>query len=143
MDRIERSEHLFGSILLLANRLQTWGDGLVEDITFKQWFLLLLISKMVTPNPTVTEVADFAGTSRQNVKKILSILETKGYVCLNRSGSDARALNVLLTDKTFEYFRTNEDKAANAVIKLFSEVSDEELNSAIAAAGKLLAALEE
>jgi DNA-binding MarR family transcriptional regulator len=142
MDRIERSEHLFGSILLLANKLQAWGDGLLEDISFKQWFLLLLISKMETANPTVTEIADFAGTSRQNVKKILNILEKKGYVCLNRSGLDARALNVLLTDKTFEYFRANEDKAASAVIKLFSEVSDRELNLAITAAEKLLAALE-
>ncbi len=89
---------------------------------------------MEMPNPTVTEVADFAGTSRQNVKKILSILETKEYVRLNRSGLDARALNVLLTDKAFEYFRANEDRAASAVITLFSEVSDEELNAAIAAA---------
>jgi DNA-binding MarR family transcriptional regulator len=142
MDRIERSEYFFGNVLLLANKLQIWGDTLVEDVTFKQLFLLLLISKMETKEPTVTELANFAGTSRQNVKKMLESLKSKGYVYLDRSESDTRALNIRLTDKALDYFLANTEKAANAVAELFSDVSEEELSAAVIVADKLLTVLE-
>ena len=142
MARTNNEEYFFGSILLLANKLQVWGDDLLDDITLKQWFLLMLISKMENKNPTVKEVTKFIGTSRQNVKKMLEYLATEGYVKLCKSQTDARALNVCLTQKTFEYFRANEQKGADAVNGLFSKVSDNELEAAIHVTDKLLFALE-
>ena len=97
MDRTSREGHVFGSILLLANKLQSWGDGLFDELTLKQWFLLLMISKIKIQNPTIKEIADFTRTSRQNTKKMLEQLEKKGFVHINQSEVDARALNVSLS----------------------------------------------
>jgi len=138
MDRKDREKYVFGSILLLANKLQNWGDGVVEDISMKQWLLVMLISKMGTENPTLKEVADFSGTSRQNVKKILEQLEKKGYVKIVKSGIDARALNVSLTKKTYDYFEAHAEKGDKAVNTLFSEIMDDELITTSRTLEKLL-----
>jgi len=141
MNRTDKEEYVFGSILLLANKLQIWGDNMIDDLTMKQWFLLLLISKMGILNPTVKEVADFTGTSRQNVKKMLEQLEKKEYVSIDKSKKDARALNVTLSRKTFEYFIANEKRGAEAVHDLFSEITDDELSVTNRTLEKLLIVL--
>jgi DNA-binding MarR family transcriptional regulator len=141
MDRLINAEYIFGSILLLANKFQIWGDGIIKELTLKQWFLLMLISKMDKTNPSVREVADFSGSSRQNVKQILEQLETKGYVNINKSEKDARALTVTLTQKTFDFFVVNEEKGAEAIRALFAEITDDELELTVQTLVKLLAAL--
>lgn len=142
MNRTDKEEYIFGSILLLANKLQIWGDNMIPDLTLKQWFLLILISKMGIQNPTVKEVADFTGTSRQNTKKMLEQLEIKEYISISKSKKDARALNVTLSRKTFEYFVANEKRGAEAVRNLFSEISDDELSVTNRTLEKVLIVLE-
>jgi DNA-binding MarR family transcriptional regulator len=127
MGRTIQEEYIFGGILLLANKLQLWGDGLLDELTLKQWFLLMLISKMGTKKPTVKEIADFAGTSRQNTKKMLELLKHKGYVVMNQSETDARGLSITLSGKTWNYFSANASEAAERVSELFNGISDEEL----------------
>jgi DNA-binding MarR family transcriptional regulator len=120
-------EYVFGSILLLANKMQVWGNGILDDLTMKQWFLLVLISKMGKKNPTIMEIADFTGTSRQNAKKLLEQMEKKGYVSIKSSKTDARALNVALLKKAYKYFEDNDDKSTEVVNDFFSEITDSEL----------------
>jgi len=138
MDRTAMEEYIFGSILLLANKMQIWGDTIIPDLTLKQWFLLLLISKMGTKTPTINEIAEFSGTSRQNVRKMLEQLDKKKYVKIKESRTDARALGVSLLKKTYEYFAENEKNCAEAVNVLFSEITGEELSITIKTLNKLL-----
>jgi len=123
---------------MLSNKMQTWVDSFFPDLTFKQLFLLLFIDKMETENPTVKAVADFTGTSRQNVKKMLERLEIDGYVSLTRSEKDARAWSVALTEKSFAYFAEHEQKSAEVVGELFTDISDGDLESAIQTVNRLI-----
>jgi DNA-binding MarR family transcriptional regulator len=138
MDRTAIEEYVFGSILLLSNKIQVWGDNIISDLTLKQWFLLILISKMENKNPTLNEISEFTGTSRQNVKKMLEHLDEKKYLKIKKSKTDARALNVSLLKKTYDYFDDNETKGAEAVNSLFSEITNEELNITCKTLEKLL-----
>ena len=138
MDRTAREEYIFGSILLLSNKMQVWGDNILSGLTLKQWFLLLLISKMENKNPTINEITEFTGTSRQNVKKMLEHLDRKKYLKIKKSKTDARALNVSLSKKTYDYFVENEKKGAQALISLFSETTEKELNVTCKTLEKLL-----
>ena len=138
VDRTYQEEYVFGAILHLANKLQMWGDSIIEDMTIKQWFLLILISKMNVQNPTVKEIADFSGSSRQNTKKILEQLENKKYVQITGSKTDERALNVKLSEKTWKYFTANEKKAADSVNKLFTNITNKELSFTYKTLEKLL-----
>lgn len=127
MYRTEKEEFIIGAISLLANGLTQFGDKVLTDITFKQWFLLMLISRMETEEKSINSIAEYVGTTRQNVKKMLTSLEAKGYVVMRRSKQDARALQVELTRKTYQLFEDKDVPLACETNQLFHLFSDEEI----------------
>lgn len=118
-------EFLFGSIFLLANKLQTLGDNVLEEITLKQWFLLIMMQNMESQEPSVTEIADFIGSSRQNVRKMLETLAAKGYVTLTVNEQDKRNLSVSLSEKALHFFAQFEAKGHAFLDELFQGISPE------------------
>lgn len=129
MDRTDKEQYIFGSILLLSNKLQAYGNNFIEDITMKQWFLLMLISKMNSKSPTVKEIANFSGSTRQNIKKMIEPLNKKGYIKVEKSKNDARALSISLTSKTYEFFESYKDIAKTCSNNVFKDVNSDLLNS--------------
>ncbi|MGN0395109.1 MAG: MarR family winged helix-turn-helix transcriptional regulator [Coprococcus sp.] len=142
MNRTENEEYIIGAVSLIANKITQFGDTICPDITFRQWFLLMMISKMECQEKNMNAIAEFVGTTRQNVKKMLIPLEKKGYVSVEKSSSDARALRVELTEKTYQYFLENDEPSIGETNKLFSVFSDEEIDSLASALGKLLYSLD-
>ena len=61
MYRTEKEEFIIGAISLLANGLTQFGDKVLTDITFKQWFLLMLISRMETEEKALTVLPSMLG----------------------------------------------------------------------------------
>lgn len=142
MDRTDKEEYIIGCVSLLSNKLSQVGDIIFPDITFKQWFLLIMISKMETgQEKNINNIAEVVGTSRQNVKKMLTSLEIKGYVVINKSAQDLRALNVGLTNKSHQYFQYNADTASQQANQLFKLFSLDEVDSFICNLKKLMAGL--
>lgn len=137
MNRTEKEEYIIGCISLLSNQLTQFGDSILPDITFKQWFLLIMISKMEIEEKNINSISEFVGTSRQNVKKMLTSLEKKGYIVFDKSKLDARSLKVTLTDKAYQYFVDNSNIAALETNKLFESFSLEEIDSLICSLEKL------
>lgn len=142
MSRTENEEYIIGSVSLIANKIMKFGDSIFPDITYRQWFLLMMISKMESQEKSINSIAEFVGTTRQNVKKMLVPLEKKGYVIIAKSSSDARALRVELTEKTYQYFSENDEPTIRETNKLFSTFTDEEIDSLACALGKLLCSFE-
>lgn len=139
MDRTEKEEYIIGCVSLLSNKLSQAGDKIFPDITFKQWFLLMMISKMESgQEKNINSISEVVGTSRQNIKKMLTSLETKGYVVIEKSEHDLRALKVELTDKTYQYFIEISDIAAQQANQLFKRFSHNEINSLICNLQKLM-----
>lgn len=108
---METTEYLFGSIFLLSNKLQALGDSYLQEITVKQWFMLVMIHHMGKEPPSITEIAAFIGSTRQNVRKMLEALSVKGYVKLTVNPHDKRNLSVSLSEKTYLFFKESDDKA--------------------------------
>lgn len=65
-----KNSYIFGAIFFLSNRIQNVGDKVFNEITTKQWFLLISIIRSGVKNPTLTEVSKIIRYSRQNVKKL-------------------------------------------------------------------------
>lgn len=141
MNRIDKEETIIGYITFLSNKLTQFGDGILPDITFKQWFLLIMIAKMKIEEKSLNSIAEFVGTSRQNVKKMLIPLENKGYVTVLKSELDARALKVELTEKSYQYFKENADVTAQETKELFGPFSIDEIDGLIAGLEKLVYSL--
>ncbi|WMJ88742.1 MarR family winged helix-turn-helix transcriptional regulator [Anaerocolumna sp. MB42-C2] len=110
MDHIDKKAFVFGSIFTLANRLQILGDKFDPNLTIKQWLLLAGIAESIKSTPSLSEVAELIGNSRQNVKKMALILEREGFIQLKKDSEDARILHLELTEKCKEYFINREKR---------------------------------
>lgn len=142
MSRRENEEYIIGYISLISNKFVQFGDLIMPDITFRQWFLLLMISRMDQQEKTINSIAEFVGSTRQNVKRMLDSLAKKGYVIIEKSSSDIRALNVRLNQKAFQYFSENDEPLASEMNKLFSAFFEGEIANLAKALEKLLGAFD-
>ena len=129
MDRKEREQFIFGMIFYLSNQLQVIADKDGGELTLKQWFLLIMITKIENKSPTINLIADFMGYTRQNAKKILLLLEEKGFVQINKSINDSRAQNISLTEKSVEYFSNTKDFGNKLLDDLFHGLDNNKINS--------------
>ncbi|MEI3376488.1 MAG: MarR family transcriptional regulator [Coriobacteriales bacterium] len=136
-DREQFEQYVIGAISILSNRFSRFADSLHSDITFKQWYLMMMISRMDDEPKNVRDIAEYTGTTRQNVKKMLASLEEKGYVTCSRSRADGRALDIELTRKAHAYFAENGAAAERKIDELFASVSDAELKTIVASIQKL------
>ena len=109
MDILDKQKFIFGSLFLVANRLQVIGDNYLgkDGITTKQWFLSAIISQFKKP-PTLREVAEIMGSSRQNVKQLALKLCEKEFLTIEKDEQDARALRLKLTEKSRLFWEKRE-----------------------------------
>lgn len=129
MNEMEKKGFVFGMIFLLSNKLQILGDKMDPLLTVKQWFLVIGVLKCKSKTPTLSEVAAQIGSSRQNVKKIASILEAKGFVSMEKDSDDARVLRIRLTDTCTNYLNQRDAMERRFLTDLFNQFKSEELSS--------------
>ena len=129
---------IFSSIFVMQNRMQTAGEKIQTQITMKQW--LLLVMAVSCPEPrTLTGVGALMGCSRQNIKKLASTLESKGFVILEQGSSNS--LNIRLTEKAQQYFSGMTERYAKTFELLFSEFSEQEIAQLFKLYAKLYAGI--
>lgn len=128
MNNLDKQKYIFGSLFLLANKLQVIGDQYMgrDGMTTKQWFLTAMISQFGDNPPTLSEVADLIGSSRQNVKQLALKLEEKEFLKIEQDEHDARALRLKLTEKSQAFWEKREDKDGQFIRDLFEHFSQEE-----------------
>lgn len=120
---------LFKSIFQVSNLMHAVGDKLSAELTFKQWFLLLVLCR----NPgglTVNELAEKLAVKRQSVKKMILLLENKGYVVATKAGNDGRALCVVATDKALAFWRDNKELGFGLAGRALSGIEEDKLDIA-------------
>lgn len=127
MNDLAKQAYIFGTIFVLANKLQVLGDAFDKNITIKQWLFLVRVAQFKEP-PTVSEVADYIGYSRQNAKRLAAALEQSGFVTIVKDENDARALRITLTPKFKTYFRERGEREAAFMRELYSGFDPELTN---------------
>lgn len=144
MDTIDIQKYIFGSIFLAANKLQVLGDQYLGmgGITTKQWFLSVMISQFGNNPPTLSEVAEIMGNSRQNVKQLAMKLEEKGFLTIQKDDKDARALRLKLTDKSLEFWEKRQKQDDEYISELFKDLNEEEVFSMFKGFKKLMEKIE-
>lgn len=144
MDNLDKLKFIFGSLFLLANKLQVIGDKHIadEDVTLKQWFLTVMISQFSDINPTLSEVAEFMGTSRQNVKQLALKLQEKKFLNIEKDEQDARAIRLKLTEKNKSFWENREEKDNEFIYELFKDLSQDEIDKIYSGFNKLFERIE-
>ncbi len=93
---------LFGLFFAFGNRLQAAGDTFYDEITCKQFFLLICLSLFQDEAPTVNQLSEVMGSSHQNVKQLINKLEEKGFLQTVSDQMDKRKMRIIQTDKMAE-----------------------------------------
>lgn len=126
MNELEQEAYIFAAIFTLSNKLQVLGDRFDPNITIKQWLFLACVSKFSEP-PTISEVANTIGYSRQNAKRMAAALSERGFVTVMRDRDDARAWRIDLAPSCRGYFEKRYQREIAFLEELFSGFDAEEI----------------
>lgn len=137
----DRQKAIFSTLFIAGNQLQTLFDQRIPTLSLKQ-FMLLSVARQAEEPQTFTQLGALLGCSRQNIKKLASLLEKKGFVTIGQSPVDGRALCVSATEKAETYFR-NEFAQYQAELRyLFAVYTEEEISQLFRLLSKLYAGIE-
>ena len=126
---VEDRYYLFAVLNAFSNRMQAVGDGLFEEVTWKQWFALLGVSVFQAP-PSVSQVASFVGTSHQNAKQLLLRLQAAGLVQLQKDDGDLRRTLVHLCPAAQQFETKYQALSQRFMQGLFEGIPEEDLAAA-------------
>jgi len=129
VEKMSDQEYLFGSIFIVANRMDTLLQREFNrfDITTKQWFLSVIIDNMFDAPPTMKEVAKEMGSSHQNVKQVALKLEKKGFLILEKDKRDARTTRLKLTEDSYDFWEKISVEGTTFTKALFKDIDKDEL----------------
>ena len=125
LDSMQKKRLIFSELFILQNKIQTRFDKILGDITIKQFIILMIVNSFTYP-PSLTEVAKHAGCSRQNVKKVVSVLEKNGYVTLTPE-KETRAVRIALEQKFFDFYDVFMRKSGTGLEALFLGMDEKEI----------------
>ena len=125
-DGMEASFFLLGVLSAFDNRYQAKADSFFEDISWKQFFVIICINLCKNP-PTIKELAEITGSSHQNVKQILIKLEKKGYIQTLSDETDKRKQRIVLTEKTRTFCESHDEESEKIVHGIFAGINPQEI----------------
>ena len=125
---LDSAHVVFGSIFGVANRLQRVLDGVLPEVTAKQFWLLIVLSLFDQP-PTLGDLAEAADTSHQNVRQLLNKLEAKGFVELARDATDSRAVRIHATPQADQWGAATDSQARDFMRAMFDGMDSAELDA--------------
>ena len=132
LEAMEDRTFVFGSLFVVANRLETLLDRAFSayGITSKQWLLLITIQSLFAEPPSVSQVASAMGSSHQNVKQIAINLERNGFLKLEKDARDARSTRLILTDVCWAFAEETRQAGEQFMREVFAGVADEDARGA-------------
>ena len=86
-----RRKAIFSTLFIAGNKLQTLFDNHIPEVSLKQFMLLSIVRQSKEP-PTFTQMGNLLGCSRQNIKKVADVLKKKGFITIQKSPRDTRAM---------------------------------------------------
>jgi len=100
-----------------------------DDITAKQWLMMIVTGNAFQSPPSIQEVANIMSTTHQNVKQIAAGMERRGLVTLDRDPDNRRIIRLKVTDKCRKLFIKREENDVKVILRMFENLSDEELTA--------------
>lgn len=136
-----RQKAIFSTLFIAANRLQTLFDNHIPEISLKQFMLLSVVRQSQT-QLTFTQLGEVLGCSRQNIKKLADVLVKKGFITLQQTPQDARAMCICPTEKVNAYFADGFSEYQEKLKYLFAVYTDQEIETLFLLISKLYAGIE-
>ncbi|MBD5459637.1 MAG: winged helix-turn-helix transcriptional regulator, partial [Lachnospiraceae bacterium] len=91
---------------------------------------------------TFTQLGNLLGCSRQNIKKLADALMKKGFITIQQSPQDTRALCICPTEKVNNYFQNEFSQYQEQLKYLFEVYTEKEIETLFILLSKLYAGIE-
>jgi len=145
LNSMKDQKFVFGSVLVIANRMDTLLERELKeyDVTSKQWLLTAVLDNSFDKPPTIKDVAREMGSSHQNVKQVALKLEQKGLLVFEKDTKDARVTRLKLTDQINEFAQLTQSKATAFTQALFKGIEKDDMSKARAVLQIMLSNLTE
>ena len=127
LEKIDKKRALFGMLFALDNNLQAAGDTFYEEITAKQFYILMCLYLFQGDNPTIGELSKIAGSSHQNVKQIINKLEKTGIIKTYPDSEDKRKLRIMYTEEMTDFSEKYNSQENEFIGRLYQGISNDEI----------------
>ena len=132
---------IFSTLFIAGNKLQTLFDNHIPKVSLKQ-FMLLSIVRQSKEQLTFTQLGNILGCSRQNIKKLADVLMKKGFVTIQQSPHDIRAMCICPTEKVNDFYTNDFSEYQEELKYLFEVYTDKEIETLFILLSKLYAGIE-
>lgn len=132
---------IFSTLFIAGNKLQTLFDNHIPEISLKQFMLLSIVRQSKEPL-TFTQLGNLLGCSRQNIKKLADVLMKKGFITIQQSPLDTRAMCICPTERVNDYFQNDFSQYQEELKYLFEVYTQKEIETLFLLLSKLYAGIE-
>lgn len=138
-ERLEMEKYILIVLFLIQQR---WGyiinkDLANDQITTKQWLMMIVMANAFQNPPSMQEVADAMSTTHQNVKQLATRLEARGFLKIEQDPENRRIHRLKVTAECFEYWDKRTPEDAESVTALFKGLDDIDIKNLFEIMGKL------
>jgi DNA-binding MarR family transcriptional regulator len=137
--RLEMEKYILVVLFLLQQR---WGyiisKELADDqITTKQWLMMIVLANAFQSAPSMQEVADAMSTTHQNVKQLATRLEARGFLKIERDPTNKRILRLKVTEECSQFWEKRTPEDIKSIKSLFQGLEDGEVKELFEIMAKL------
>ena len=124
-DNIHAGDKLLDAWLSLTSTL--WNTRIVQSMTYNEAHVMGILLRRSTPQEplTATDLIRRTHLLKSQMNKILSTLESKGYIVRLRAKNDRRMAHILLTEEGKATYLTEHAGVEDILQKLISQLGAE------------------
>ena len=126
--------------MLIWSEKEWKADGWTE-ITTDHLKVISVVAR--SKNTTNNELAKLIGVSKQAMSQMITLLEQRGVLTINKNPSDSRAKNITLSEYGVDFMIYFSNKTQELFNKYAAIIGDENMHRFTDLAGKLLNGLSE
>lgn len=132
---------IFSTLFIAGNKLQTLFDNHIPKVSLKQFMLLSIVRQSKEPL-TFTQLGNLLGCSRQNIRKLADALMKKGFITIQQSPQDTRAMCICPTEKVNAFYADDFSEYQEKLKYLFEVYTDKEIETLFTLLSRLYAGIE-
>lgn len=122
-------QQIFATLFSVTNKIQTQGDNYLKTLTSRQLMIMISIIHLPREETTLKNIAKKMETSKQNVNRLMSGLESNGYLEIKTSKRDKREINVIITELGQQVMSECGERSMLFFADVFNEFSEEDLDT--------------
>ncbi|HOJ78176.1 MAG TPA: MarR family transcriptional regulator [Bacillota bacterium] len=120
-------QQVYSTLFSVYNKMQTESSKRFSTLSSRQYMTILAILHLPENERTMNNVAKKLGTTKQNIRQLITTLEKKQLIEIQSSNRDRRATNLEVTPAGMNEMLKAGEIGIMFLADLFNEFSSEEL----------------